>query len=351
VGRAKTHDIKATFSELQPVVVNDKFTLQYNGRSYIPTPHAMNQLSTRLKIGQWYARYLTGHEDSDESDGHIADKQDAETLVNCYRNGMRVIDPAKKFVWRTRDDGTLRAHLTESFAPIDNRWLVESLSKIIPGGRLSHWEQRSDGVDTILGNVLIPDSIRVESDSEYGGGVSIGNSEIGIGALYSNPWLFRAICMNGCIWDKTKGVAYKRIHKQGRGSTVNYEREYANLHENITKQIPLVDNGITKLLALKAMAYVGDVKTLFAQFMKDTGIKSVKTGQRLLEAYNVEPMASAFGIVQAVTRTSQTLANIDLAIELDEWAGSIVKQGKSLWESFTKKAQSLTIAEVDGMFV
>ncbi len=78
------------------------------------------------------------------------------------------------------------------------------MRKLIPGGRLSHW--RGDA-DTLWGNVLIPDTIRQESDSDYGGMVSIGNSEIRERRITSRPSVFRAICFNGCIWDREAGQA------------------------------------------------------------------------------------------------------------------------------------------------
>ncbi len=43
--------------------------------------------------------------------------------------------------------------------------------------------------------------------------VSVSNCEIGKRALGSLPSLFRAICMNGCIWGQAYGEKIKVVHR------------------------------------------------------------------------------------------------------------------------------------------
>jgi hypothetical protein len=94
------------------------------------------------------------------------DEQDGNTLCTIINNAKRRLKSTKKYLWRTRQDGTLRAMLTDKYAIVNNEWLLEVWQRLIPGGRLSHWRGDSD---TIYGNILIPDSIREEDDSDYGG--------------------------------------------------------------------------------------------------------------------------------------------------------------------------------------
>jgi hypothetical protein len=112
-------------------------------------------------------------------------------------DGERVdqgVDQDKQRLIRTWSDGTLRAFLSQKYTIVNNAWFLDVLSKAIPGGVVSHWK---GDADSIFGNVLIPDTIRAEADSDFGGMLSVGNSEIGTRRISSLPSVFRAICMNG----------------------------------------------------------------------------------------------------------------------------------------------------------
>ena len=151
---------------------------------------------------------------------------------------------------QTYSDGTLRAWLSDSYSEVDNRWYLEQVKNIIPVGRLSHW--RGDA-DTIWGNVLISDTIREEFDSEYGGMVSVSNCEIGKRALGSLPSLFRAICMNGCIWGQAYGEKIKVVHR----GEIDLDQLKLKLRDNIEKQIKLIPDGIERMLGIRAMGTDG----------------------------------------------------------------------------------------------
>ena len=58
----------------------------------------------------------------------------------------------------------MRAMLSNKYAIVNNQWMMEVIQEAVPNGMLSHW--RGDA-DTMYGNVLIPDSIREEDDSDY----------------------------------------------------------------------------------------------------------------------------------------------------------------------------------------
>ena len=98
--------------------------------------------------------------------------------------------------------------------------------------------------------MLIPDTIREESDSDYGGMLSIGNSEIGERRISSMPSIFRAICMNGCIWDQTAGKGINQVHR----GKIDLDQLFLVIKENLEVQIPLLPQGIERLLGTRRMA-------------------------------------------------------------------------------------------------
>ena len=146
---------------------------------------------------------------------------------------------------------------------MDNSWFVNVIKGLVPSGRLSHWKGDSD---TIYGNVLIPDTIREEEDSDYRGMFSVGNCEIGIRSISTCPSVFRAICMNGCIWDQEMGVAIRKVHR----GEINLEELKDAIKLNLEEQIPLLPEGIERLLAIRAKGTDGaSLSTVFASVAKD----------------------------------------------------------------------------------
>lgn len=333
-GRAETEDVFMPMSEVKFEESGGALVVNLSGSKVKPTDHALRQLSTRLDIP---SKILTNW--------HSGDSQDIQTVIKILENGKRKLseDEAKEsWLYRTRKDGTLRATLSCKYARMDNLWLLQTLKTIIPGGRLSHWD-KCDSADTIYGNVLIPDFIRKETDSEYGGGVSVSNSEIGVRCLGSSPWLFRAICMNGMIWDKIKGISYTRKHL---GAKIDYDEQFNKLKENIEKQIPLVPQNITNMINTHTMKWSGTAKRLLSQATVDL-ILNKKQGSLLLEAYEIEPELSCFGLINALTRASQKMSS-DLWVAIDAYAASLMDS--QTWATYCAKARALTDKDVESCF-
>lgn len=350
-GHAQTEDILATTVQMQPTV-NDKgqFAIRHeDGREFRPTRYAVTHLADWSKCGTWFASSLLDSPADNKGRQLFArDREDAETLVQVLKNGFRRIDPNKQFMWRTRQDGTLRAMLTDQYAIINNEWFMESLKKLIPGGLCSHW--RGD-CDSIFGNVLIPDTIREEKDSDYGGMLSISNSEIGERELYTLPSVFRAICQNGCIWDQKVGEELRVRH---RGS-VNLDELLVRMKANLDEQIPLLPQGIDKLLGIRTFGWDGDsVLPLFAQVARQHRLtKRQATG--LLDAYNVERAESPdlartlFGVVNSITRAGQKMSNAEW-VRLDSLGGELVNYERDDWARLVSRAKSLKKKEVEEAF-
>lgn len=349
-GKAQTEDIMATVAEMRPAVVNGKCVLRHvDGRSFLPTEHAVMQMGNWADTGTWYVQSLLKNPtDNKERELYKRDNQDAETLSVVLANGFRRLDPTKKFLWRTRKDGTLRAMLTERFAIVDNRWFIERLREYVPGGRLSHWRGDSD---TIFGNVLIPDSIREEKDSDYGGMLSVGNSEIGERRVSSMPSIFRAICMNGCIWGATKGEGIKQVHR-GR---IDLDALANEIKVNLNKQIPLLPQGIEKLLGMRSFGWDGaSAKVVIAQVAKEYKLTK-RQASLALQGYNDERTltpelaTTLFGITNAITRAGQKLTPSEW-VRFDEIGGSLIQYDVNEFNRLISRAKSLKEKEVEDVY-
>lgn len=323
-----------------------EFGIETDDQFYVPNDHALDQI---VKVacngkGTAFVRSLRGSVyDRNQSKDVQRDYQDMATILSIVRNGIRRQATDKKYKLRCYDNGSMRAFLSEKYAEVDNRWYLEQLKQIIPAGRLSHWRGDSD---TVFGNVLIPDTIREEDDSDYGGMVSIGNCEIGKRAVSSLPSVFRAICMNGCIWDQTKGSEIKVRHI----GDIDLDQLALKIRTNIEAQIPLLPVGIERILGVRAKGTDGvAMKNLIAGVSKKEGIDK-RGSKAILEAWHMyeKPIASEdrslFDIVNSVTRAGQYLDNQSW-LNFDKLGGRLVNYTDRQWDSV--KAFSADLEETD----
>jgi len=344
----KIQDIKGPLSDWKPIITNDnKFALEHvSGAVYVPTPKAVKDMAVIGLTSEWFlADMMEDKKKGTDEDAEVRfkrDRRDAEALVKVMQVTLFAadrIDQKKVRLFRTWTDGTLRAMLSDQYAIVNNLWYLETLKKLIPGGLLSHW--RGDA-DTIFGNVLIPDTIRVESDSHYGGMLSVGNSEIGLRRILSLPSVFRAICMNGCIWEQEKGEVVSKVHR----GKIDFEGLEVAIAKNLQAQIPLLSGGIDRVLGSRRHKF-SDVPTVqvVAQFFKDFKLPKSQSA-KFLNAFNVEvgilaeDAQSAFGLQSALTRMDQELDN-EAWVKYDKIAGTVALLTDDRWSGFLNRAKTL----------
>lgn len=349
-GRAESEDIKVSLDKVTATVDdNGVFCVEVNGNKYHPTEHALSQMSTKYGVGTWYPNQVA----IVEKCKHANDGAVLASLFNHQREKLsaRIAASSRmesEFILRTRKDGSLRAFMTAAYKPIDNRWFMELIRKYIPGGMLSHWRGDSD---TIYGNVLIPDTIRTEDDSDYGGMVTIGNCEIGTRRILTQPGVFRHICWNGNIWDLEKGKSIRQVH---RGKAIDLDSLAKQIAECIQEQIPLTTIHLDRLLATKGMATDVNIKPIIAQLAIDTKM-SVPQATAVLKGYSDEVHANEvakgtlFGVINAITRASQTFSAMEW-YNMDMAAGDLTMFTDSKWDSLVRRASSLSVEQTDKQF-
>tara|TARA_Y100000296_G_scaffold39682_1_gene45785 strand:+ start:568 stop:1797 length:1230 start_codon:yes stop_codon:yes gene_type:complete len=338
--KSEREDILAPLSRMKPSISSDgRFCFEHvDGRQFYPTNHALNQFGVATSTSTFFLNSLRENPTKNNGEEKFKrDSQDAETLLAVSENAMRRVDSEKVFRWRTYTDGTMRAWLSEKYAPVDNMWYMDEIRKILPGGRLSHW--RGDA-DTIFGNILLPDTIidyGQDDDSDYGGMLSIGNCEIGKRRISQMPSLFRSICMNGCIWGQVKGKNISRVHR----GTIVLEELRLQIKENIEAQLPLLPQGIERMLGLRAMGTDGvRMKNVIATVCKDNRLSKKESTEVLAQWVEHERNdRNLFGVVNSVTRAGQTFAN-DSWVKFDELGGKLLDLNESRWTALTKRADS-----------
>jgi hypothetical protein len=338
--RGNTIDLRSSFGKLD--IINDSTgvaLVDETGRRLTFTESSLDQFSRWIGCGLVLPRkLLTG------------DESDRETLVSVFRNGLRKIESKNNLI-RLRTDGTLRAVLSEQYAILDNRWFLEVLRRLIPDGLVSHFRS-PDNCDSMFFNVLIPDSMRAETDSEYGGMLACGNGETGERKLSTCPSVFRAICMNGCIWDELKGTGI--IEKIHRG-VIDLNALAFVIRDNLTRQIPLVNNGIDSMLATRSI--VSDVSPLPAigSVLRSLAIPGLTrvAGDAFLSSFDNQRTetgrVSAFDVIQGLTHAAQTFSP-GLQETTERAAGSAMLWTADRWNNVFAAAKTITESELKSVF-
>jgi len=346
------------------VVANDDgvtFLHKSDGREYTPTDHALNLMCQVGKgMSSWTIRSLrnpiplaTKKDDDGESvtfEGGKRGREDFAVLrdyIKIHVFDRNRVDQDKPRLFRTWTDGTLRALLSEQYTIVNNGWFLDVLSKAIPGGMVSHWK---GDADSIFGNILIPDTIRAEKDSDFGGMLSVGNSEIGTRRISSLPSVFRAICMNGCIWDQQEGQGINKVHR----GKVNFGELEAMIIENLTKQIPLLPQGIERLLGLRAFG-CGD--TALPSILTQTAIDHSMSKRQVSEVYDGwaeeirllgrKDATTAYGLTNAITRAGQRLGSNEQWVKFDTIGGEFANMDRNDWDRFRNRAGNLSDKKVE----
>ena len=335
-GRSSREDIVSAWEDWEFVLEEGILCLKnVDERVFIPTEHALNQAIGWSEVSQTHIKQTL----SDEFDADETDKQQLVDMLNYrkQRNHQTNKNEERELIFRTYNDSTLRAVLTTQFTAIDNRWVIELMRDLIPGGRVSHL--RGDA-DTLFSNILLPDNVREENDGGYGGMFAIKNSEIGRASFDTLPSLFRAICQNGCIWSNTAGVSYRQVHK----GKIDLKTLAVEVGDNLDKQIKLLPEIMNKFLALRQYEFHDVALTgVFAAVAERFKLTSGQIQDVMSEyAQHEKNDKSAFGILNAVTRSGQRY-DAETTNKFDLIGGQMITTN---WNSLVNSARSYSEKEL-----
>ena len=263
------------------------------------------------------------------------------------------LQESKKFTVRTRNDDNgnqvIRYVASERYGVINNDTVMDIISGSLPGGwgdsLASHaW---NDG-DSMIGNVLLPDYIKNRPDSEYGIGISFKNSEIGRYRFEICPFLFRAICLNGCIWGRSNSVI--GIDKKHLGE-INLDE--IKMQVQAAVKLALAEGEqVLELFDITKEITVENQSQLVASLAKEFKL-TIPQGRAWLNAIGDEPGETVFHTIQGLTKASQSFTG-DVRQTMEETAGLILAPSltadidaiASMWEKFSVRAESLTPEQV-----
>lgn len=311
------------------------------GEAFDLSKQALSQVSAVTRVPAAYLEFLGGE---------VKDLGLFDSNVNA---GFERAKDRATFLRTRKDPATgqrvLRALLSDMYASINNLPLIETLRDLVPGGRVSHLGY--DG-DTFRANILIPETIRTEQDSDYGGGISVLNNETGKFQYRQRPFVYRHICRNGCVWDRADGTEFRKLHF---GKSFDWAEFRQAIVLNLQTQIPLVQQHVDRMLSLKglpvtqqeieaAIVYVGQ-----REGMTKKSIRAWNEGFRveLAEAKTAKAILNAFGVVQGLTRAAQSVG-LEMQETMETLSARLVEGN---WDKLFTAARTLERAEVEAVLV
>lgn len=289
------------------------------------TNYAFGQLSARVGAPASYLRTLPAtlaaqninHGIKNRVDDANGDADNAKLLL--HQNGSLL----------------LRAITSEKYARI---WNFEVLDRIIPL-QASGWEPARPDIRVIddrpalyasdhdMFAFIRNRSVIVREPGNPDGlqrGVIVENSEVGASALKLTRFLYREMCGNHIIWGASNVLEIKVRHV---GDAQHRWSGYAAEIRKYAEQSASDDEAI---IASSKTIKIGDTKEQVLD--KLFGVRSLATSRKTLEAsYDAvlpdqdgDPN-TVWGIVQGMTRHSQTLPYADARTTLDRAAGKVME--------------------------
>lgn len=287
---------------------------------------------------------------SDLAHAQIADRL---SIPKKYYDRMRAENPAlldaNVNVWLANEpetrmlrtlDGRLRAFLSNRYRRLDNLELLDHVLPVI--AQMKGCEIIScDVTETHLYLKVVNKTMKIEitPGDVVQAGFVISNSEVGLGALKVEPLVYRLVCKNGMI---SKDFAKKKYHagRYVEGTDSEYElyrdetlaaddKAYFMKVQDIVSCA--VDEAkfmlsVDKLRIAKEL-HTGSDPVQTVEVLGDKYILNKNERASILRHFIMGNDYSHFGLVNAVTRSSQDIKDYNRATELERLGGTILEDG------------------------
>lgn len=291
--------------------------------SYRVTDIAHRQIADRLNIPyKYYERMRT----------------DYPALLDKNVNGWLLKNPERRML-RTLD-GKLRAFLSDRYRRLDNLELVDHVLPVI--AEMKGCEIIScDITETHLYLKVINKTMKAEivPGDVVQAGFVISNSEIGLGALKVEPLVYRLVCKNGMI---SKDLAHKKYHtgKQVEDTDNAYElysdatlaaddkAYFMKVQDIVSAAVDEAKFNLTVDKMRAAMSIkTGDNPVQTVEVLGDRYVLNKLERASILRHFIMGNDYSHFGLVNAVTRSLQDVADYNRATELERIGGTLLDEG------------------------
>jgi hypothetical protein len=204
----------------------------------------------------------------------------------------------------------LRALLSAGYVAYDNAHIVEVTESLLRNGNLTI---KAFVLEETRSYLKVVSEDLADPTSGLKPGVLIGNSEVGLGSVSVEPFVYRRACTNDLV---VSASAFKHAHIHLTPNELSRRMAKA-IGETFRVACEILD-GFLKAKCDPVPDPVALIRTL-AEERK----LSQKLTDEVVGRYVAEPEANRFGVVNAFTGAAQTLAPLQ-RIEMERFAGHLL---------------------------
>lgn len=298
-------------------------TLEIPGQgTLLPTVWAKSQLArlVGLKFDRWFEN-AGGAIRADDMNRRF--RRSTETVKLRSRRIVVDVDAEDADEGAAHADGVLRALVSPTYTAVSDERIADELAWALAGREEAARLVRFDVTDMTASYVVsLGDAYRKgEANAHVGelwGGLHVRNSDVGFACLSMTLHLTRLLCLNGMVAPIPDAFLFRKAHRRldEDALTKHLELDLDSIGERLHRG--------ARTLARSAERRVLEPETEFRKLLRDARLPK-KLLPALLNAYQQEPDASAFGLSQALTLAAQNMTP-ETRYELERLAGRYLTQ-------------------------
>src|SRR5215475_10795702 len=148
-------------------------------------------------------------------------------------------------------------------------------------------------------------------------GIMIGNSEVGMGSVSVEPFVFRKPCTNDLVVSQEKGFRHAHIHLTVHELT-------RRMAEAISEGFQVASSVLDAFLKTREVKVVEPLEVI--RKIAEERKFSQKITDEVVSSYLVEPESNWFSVINSFTNAAQKLGPLQ-RIELERCAGTLLEAG------------------------
>jgi hypothetical protein len=292
------------------------------------TAHTHGQIAQRVDIPtRYYKRMQT------EAPQLLANNVNHWFQENAERRMIRTLD------------SNVRAFLSDRYRIVDHFEILETVLPVVQemgeGIQIASTEITDQRLYLKVINPRL--ELEVQKGDVVQSGFVISNSEIGMGAVRVEPLIYRLVCTNGMI---AQDYSQKRYHV---GRAAASEEEAFELYADETLKaydeaflLKVRDTVRAAVDITKFTTIVERMREATTQKIEGNPVKAVEVASKTFNLSQTESSGilthliqggdlSAYGLLNAITRTAQDIENYDRATELETMGSKVLALPKTSW--------------------
>jgi hypothetical protein len=206
----------------------------------------------------------------------------------------------------------IRAFLSAEYVAYNNSEIAQPAESLLRSGAL--YVKSFVLEETHMFLKIISEDIR-DVESGLKAGIMIGNSEVGMGSVSVEPFVFRKPCTNDLIVSQEKSFRHAHIHLTAYELT-------RRIAEAVSEGFSLASSMLDAFLKTREEPIEDPVETI--RKIAEARQFSQKLTDEVVSSYLTEPEANRFGLINAFTNAAQKLGPLQ-RIEMERFAGTLLE--------------------------